>query len=116
MMGGLFSGNYPGGTGPAVAPDSTTLLVIGTLSGDRLSQLRAGEAASAVLLQAALAGMSRSPLTRAAGGRPNPCGRRGRGARRHAVTPDGDPRRVALGAGTVPPLTPRRALDEQIER
>jgi hypothetical protein len=52
MMGGLFSGNYPGGTGPAVAPDSTTLLVIGTLSGDRLSQLRAGEAASAVLLQA----------------------------------------------------------------
>ena len=32
----------------AVAPDSATLLVIGTSSDDRLSELRAGEAASAV--------------------------------------------------------------------
>jgi hypothetical protein len=100
----------------AVAPDSATLLVIGTSSDDRLSQLRAGEAASAVLLQAALAGMSSSPLTEPL-----------EIARTRAVIADEvldstmSPQIVIRvgwpsGAGTVPPLTPRRALDEQIER
>ena len=100
----------------AVASDSATLLVIGTSSDDRLSQLRAGEAASAVLLQATLAGMSSSPLTEPL-----------EIARTRAVVADEvldgtlSPQMVIRvgwpsGAGTVPPVTPRRALDEQIER
>jgi nitroreductase len=100
----------------AVTPDSATLLVIGTSSDDRLSQLRAGEAASAVLLQAALAGMSSSPLTEPL-----------EVARTRMVVADEvldgtlSPQMVIRvgwpsGAGTLPPLTPRRALDEQIER
>lgn len=100
----------------AVTPDSATLLVIGTSSDDRLSQLRAGEAASAVLLQATLAGMSSSPLTEPL-----------EIARTRAVVADEvldgtlSPQMVVRvgwpsGAGTVPPVTPRRALDEQIER
>jgi hypothetical protein len=94
----------------AVAPDSATLLVIGTSSDDRLSQLRAGEAASAVLLQAALAGMSSSPLTEPL-----------EVARTRAVVADEvldgtlSPQMVIRvgwpsGAGTVP-RSPRRALD-----
>ena len=100
----------------AVASDSATLLVVGTSSDDRLSQLRAGEAASAVLLQATLAGMSSSPLTEPL-----------EIARTRAVVADEvldgtlSPQMVIRvgwpsGAGTVPPATPRRALDEQIER
>jgi hypothetical protein len=100
----------------AVTPDSATLLAIGTSSDDRLSQLRAGEAMSAVLLQATLAGMSSSPLTEALeiahtcavvrdevlGGTLSP----------QVIIRVGWP----SGAGPVPPQTPRRALDEQIER
>ena len=100
----------------ATAPDAATLLVIGTSSDDRLSQLRAGEAASAVLLQATLAGMSTSPLTEPL-----------EISRTRAVVADEvldgtlSPQMVIRvgwpsGAGTVPPVTPRRALDEQIER
>jgi len=99
-----------------VASDSATLLVIGTSSDDRLSQLRAGEAASAVLLQATLAGMSSSPLTEPL-----------EIARTRAVVADEvldgtlSPQMVIRvgwpsGACTVPLATPRRALDDQIER
>jgi nitroreductase len=100
----------------AVTPDSATLLVIGTSSDDRLSQLRAGEAASAVLLQATLAGLSSSPLTEPL-----------EISRTRAVVADEvldgtlSPQMVIRvgwpsGAGTAPPATPRRALDDQIER
>ena len=69
-----------------------------------------------MLLQAALAGMSSSPLTEPL-----------EVASARAVVADEvldgtlSPQMVIRvgwpsGAGTVPPLTPRRALDEQIER
>ena len=99
----------------AVTPDSATLLVIGTSSDDRLSQLRAGEAASAVLLQATLAGMSTSPLTEAL-----------EISRTRAVVADEvldgtlSPQMVIRvgwpsSAAAAPPRTPRRALDDQLE-
>jgi nitroreductase len=44
-------------------PESLTLMVLGTASDDRLSQLRAGEALSAVLLQATHFGLATSPLS-----------------------------------------------------
>lgn len=100
----------------AVSPDSATLLVIGTSSDDRLSQLRAGEAASAVLLQATLAGMSSSPLTEPL-----------EISRTRAVLADEvldgtlSPQMVIRvgwpsSAGAAPPATPRRSLDDQLEQ
>ena len=44
-------------------PEALTLMVLGTASDDRLSQLRAGEALSAVLLQATHFGLATSPLS-----------------------------------------------------
>jgi nitroreductase len=44
-------------------PEEATLLVIGTSSDDRLSQLRAGEAMSAVLLEATRQGLGNCPLS-----------------------------------------------------
>lgn len=75
---GIPSSNLLGGTAPPVkaarkfpegsikphpAPDAATLLVLGTASDDRLSQLRAGEALSAVLLQATEFGLATCPLS-----------------------------------------------------
>jgi hypothetical protein len=54
---GVVPGHVPGG------PDGATLLVLGTTSDDTLSWLRAGEATSAVLLQATVAGLASSPLS-----------------------------------------------------
>lgn len=48
---------------PIQAPDAATFLVLGTASDDRLSQLRAGEALSAVLLQATEFGLASCPLS-----------------------------------------------------
>ena len=45
------------------APDQATFLVLGTTSDDRLSQLRAGEALSAVLLRATAMGLASCPLS-----------------------------------------------------
>ena len=44
-------------------PEEDTLLVLGTASDDRLSQLRAGEALSAVLLRATGLGLANCPLS-----------------------------------------------------
>jgi nitroreductase len=44
-------------------PDGASLAVLGTASDDRLSQLRAGEALSAVLLQATRMGLASCPLS-----------------------------------------------------
>jgi nitroreductase len=54
------SAAMPEGSSPA---DGATLLVLGTSSDDRLSQLRAGEAMSAVLLRATTFGLATSPLS-----------------------------------------------------
>jgi hypothetical protein len=48
---------------PAAGPDAALLAVIGTASDDTLSQLRAGEALSAVLLHATLLGLATCPLS-----------------------------------------------------
>jgi len=48
---------------PAGEPDGALLAVIGTASDDTLSQLRAGEALSAVILQANLLGLASCPLS-----------------------------------------------------
>jgi len=48
---------------PAGEPDGALLAVIGTASDDTLSQLRAGEALSAVLLHANLLGLASCPLS-----------------------------------------------------
>ena len=55
-------GNEPQPAGQA-EPEEATLLVLGTASDDPLSQLRAGEAMSAVLLQATRQGLGTCPLT-----------------------------------------------------
>lgn len=55
-----FAGS-PGVTDPS--PDGARLLVLGTASDDILSRLRAGEAASAVLLHATACGLASSPLS-----------------------------------------------------
>lgn len=47
----------------ADAPEEATLFVLGTASDDRLSQLRAGEALSAVLLEATRLGFASCPLS-----------------------------------------------------
>lgn len=56
-----FGGRPTAPTG--AAPEEATLLVIGTASDDRLSQLRAGEAMSAVLLEATREGLGTCPLS-----------------------------------------------------
>jgi nitroreductase len=76
---GIPASNLPGRTGTGVVaerrfteglikplgttPDAATFLVLGTASDDRLSQLRAGEALSAVLLQATEFGLATCPLS-----------------------------------------------------
>jgi hypothetical protein len=58
--------HFPAGTLDATAPGGTDgglLTVLGTASDDRLSQLRAGEALSAVALHATVAGLASCPLS-----------------------------------------------------
>ena len=100
----------------AVTPDSATLLVIGTSSDDTLSQLRAGEAMSAVLLQATLDRMSSSPLTE-----PLEVAQTRAVVAKEVLGGTLSPQVIIRvgwpsGASTVPPLTPRRPIDEQIEQ
>ncbi|WP_288049872.1 NAD(P)H nitroreductase [Nocardia sp.] len=61
VAGDIFSS--PGLGEPARAPDYAELLVVGTTGDDRRSRLRAGEAASAVLLTATNIGLSSCLLT-----------------------------------------------------
>ena len=102
-------------TQPADGSDGAMLMVLGTASDDTLSQLRAGEALSAVLLHATQLGLATCPLSQpleVAGTR--------------AVLRDDvlggalDPQLVLrvgwAPAGPAVPLTPRRALDDSIER
>lgn len=57
--------DFPTGDLSAISrePDGAVLLVLGTASDDRMSQLRAGEAMSAVLLRATQAGLATCPLS-----------------------------------------------------
>jgi nitroreductase len=63
---GLAARTFPPGelaSGEEGQPDGAVFLVLGTASDDRLSQLRAGEALSAVLLQATHHGLATCPIS-----------------------------------------------------
>jgi nitroreductase len=95
--------------------DGATLLVLGTASDDRLSQLRAGEAASAVLLHATALGLATCPLSQPL---------EVDGARvtiRDAVLGGTLCPQLVLRVGWAPigpelPPTPRRPIEQTVER
>ncbi|SFR02059.1 Nitroreductase family protein [Lentzea waywayandensis] len=60
---GFPSGELPQPEGSRLADDAGTLFVLSTSSDDTLSRLRAGEATSAVLLEATSAGLAACPLS-----------------------------------------------------
>ncbi len=97
IPGRLFAG--PGLSQPSdvlPADDGAAILALGTETDDRLARLRAGEAASIVLLTATAMGLACCPITEPAGDRQDP--RRGpcRGVRRRRLPPDA----AASGLGT----------------
>ncbi len=95
--------------------DGALLLVLGTSSDDTLSQLRAGEAASAVLLHATALGLATCPLSQ-----PLEVGETRAAVRDQVLGGTLSPQLVLrIGwAPTGPPLptTPRRPVDDTIER
>lgn len=95
------------------SPDGALLLVLGTASDDTLSRLRAGEAASAVLLHATAFGLASSPLSQPLEVR------RTRTVLRDEVAGGTVIPQLVLRvgwapAGPVPPLTPRRPTSETV--
>jgi nitroreductase len=96
-------------------PDGAVLLVIGTASDDPLSQLRAGEALSAVLLHATELGLATCPLTQ-----PLEVGTTRRMLRDEVLGGTLSPQVVVrvgwAPAGPAIPETPRLPVDETIER
>ncbi|MHA6794248.1 Acg family FMN-binding oxidoreductase [Pseudonocardia bannensis] len=104
---------YPGGelAGPQQDPrDAAALLVLGTSSDDRLSQLRAGEAMSAILLYATTLELGSSPLSQ-----PLEIGSTRAVLQQQVLGGTLSPQLVIRvgwppATGPVPPLTPRREL------
>jgi nitroreductase len=97
------------------AEDGALLLVLGSASDDTLSQLRAGEAASAVLLHATTLGLATCPLSQ-----PLEIGPTRVRVRDEVLGGTLSPQLV-LRVGWAPsgpplPATPRRPVDETIER
>ncbi|MCM3847104.1 nitroreductase family protein [Pseudonocardia sp. DR1-2] len=95
--------------------DGATLLVLGTSSDDRLARLRAGEALSAVLLQATELGLATCPLTE-----PLEVARTTEAVAERVLGGSLSPQ-VVLRVGwpsvaAPPPATPRRALVDQVDR
>ncbi|WP_345378425.1 Acg family FMN-binding oxidoreductase [Pseudonocardia yuanmonensis] len=105
------AGEMAEGGAPA---DGATLLVLGTSSDDRLSQLRAGEAMSAVLLRATSFGLATCPLS-------EPLELAGTRALVRDQVLDGTlSPQVVLRVGWAPPgeavpESPRRPLSDQVE-
>ena len=95
------------------APDQATFLVLGTASDDQLSQLRAGEALSAVLLRATAMGLASCPLTQ-----PLEVTSTRLRLRDEILGGTASPQVVLrLGwpqSGLLLPITPRRAVDDII--
>lgn len=96
------------------APDQATFLVLGTASDDQFSQLRAGEALSAVLLAATAMGLASCPLTQPLEVRSTRLRLRdeilGGTASPQVVLRLGWPQ-----TGLSIPTTPRRAVDDVLE-
>ncbi|WP_214369173.1 Acg family FMN-binding oxidoreductase [Pseudonocardia sp. H11422] len=108
---------YTGGepAGPQQDPrDAAVLLVLGTSSDDRLSQLRAGEAMSAVLLYSTTLGLGSSPLSQ-----PLEIGSTRMVLQEQVLDGTLSPQLVIRvgwppATGPVPPLTPRRELADTV--
>jgi hypothetical protein len=107
------SGTLPDGF-PSVDPRDDALIVVCTSSDDTASQLRAGEALSAVLLEATAVGLSTMPLTQAVEVA------RTRDLLRNELLDDIAFPQVLVRVGWPEdgleplPFTPRRAIDEVI--
>ncbi|MEV6390684.1 NAD(P)H nitroreductase [Nocardia xishanensis] len=100
--------------GWTAGPDHADVLVLATPSDDRLAQLRAGEAMSAVLLTATNIGLATCPLSA-------PLDSAGRRLQlRHDVFDDSAHPQIVLRVGKAPdgadlsPITPRRSLAEAL--
>jgi nitroreductase len=97
------------------ADDSAVVLALGTRTDDRLAQLRAGEATSAVLLSATSMGLASCPVTE-----PLEIAET-RESVRSDVFGDGDYPQMLLRVGWAPinsdplPATPRRAVADFVE-
>ncbi len=109
---------FPPGTlaqAPAPEDDGALLLVLGTASDDTLSWLRAGEAASAVLLHATALGLASCPLSQ-----PLEIGATRAVVRDRVLGGTLSPQLVLrvgwAPSGGPPPATPRRPVDDSIER
>jgi nitroreductase len=100
---------------PAGEPDGALLLVLGTASDDTLSRLRAGEALGAVLLHATELGLAGCPLSQ-----PLEVGETRATVREQVLGGTLSPQLVLrVGfppAGPALPATPRRPVDDTIER
>jgi nitroreductase len=96
-------------------PDGAALLVLATASDDPLAQLRAGEALSAVLLHATRLGLATCPLSQ-----PLNVGSSRRAVQDEVLSGSAAPQLVLrvgwAPAGAPLPATPRRPIDETIER
>ncbi|MER5670949.1 Acg family FMN-binding oxidoreductase [Pseudonocardia alni] len=96
-------------------PDAATLLAVGTSSDDRLSRIRAGEAMSAVLLEATRRSLSTAPLTE-----PLECATARTLVADEVLGGSLCPQLlvrvgIARTRGPGPAPTPRRSLDRQVE-
>ncbi|MEB3980018.1 nitroreductase family protein [Mycobacterium sp. 663a-19] len=101
--------------GAAVADDKAVIVVLGTEADDRLDQLRAGEAASAILLAATAKGLATCPITE-----PLEIPKTRDALRSNVFGTDGYPQ-MLLRLGWAPanadplPPTPRRRLSRAVE-
>lgn len=116
IPGRLFAGAaLPMAPGSSAADDNAVVLALGTRRDDRLAQLRAGEATSAVLLTATSTGLASCPVTEPLETAAT------REAVRSDVFGDTDYPQMLLRVGWAPinadplPATPRRDLDDVVE-
>jgi hypothetical protein len=110
---GLARSFAPGSLAQEPGQDGALLLVVGTASDDRLSQLRAGEALSAVLLHATDVGLATCPLSQ-----PLEVDSTYRAVRDDLLGGRLAPQvliRVGWGPQAPLPPTPRRPLDDMVE-
>ncbi|WP_136245190.1 Acg family FMN-binding oxidoreductase [Mycobacterium intracellulare] len=116
IPGRLFAGAaLPMAPDSSAADDNAVVLALGTRRDDRLAQLRAGEATSAVLLTATSTGLASCPVTEPLETADT------RAAVRSDVFGDSDYPQMLLRVGWAPinadplPATPRRDLDDVVE-
>jgi nitroreductase len=117
IPGRIFAGPGLLAQPPGVSPadDNAVILALGTEADDRLAQLRAGEATSAILLTATAKGLASCPITE-----PLEIPKARDAVRSDVFGPDGYPQ-MLLRVGWAPvhadplPPTPRRALSRVVK-